>query len=267
MGLARTEIVRELEDKVPCPFCGSYWMDPVILGHHDWLISAIGLRASDPTSEDDGYAAEQVGCHSCGRDAAIDVTAMVRALDDLGPDDGVALRTLVRFKRQLMGSLLQGEAVTTPFGLFFVPAWAPRLVPAPYGDGFLQVSARRSPQFLPRQAFIRAVAPQGVSEQQIRACMESDKAGGFWDVERRDFCDVATGLTIPAPVRVLDPPGLFDDVVRDLRAKRSSPLRGLGAWVIRRVGRAGAPRDLVEFSFWRGLSHVLQKNAAAPALS
>ncbi len=259
MSLTRTEIVRELEDKIPCPACGSYWIDPVILGRGDWLIPAMGLkpRAEEPPAEH-SQATEQVRCHGCGTDPSIDVMSIVRAIGELDAEDEAELASLIVFKQELFGALLRGEAVSTAFGLFFGNAWAPRLEPVEGLDGFVRLSARRAPQFLPNDAFLREVCEAPVAERQLRACLERAEAGGFWDIDRNDFCDIATGVAVPSPTRSIEAPGLYDDVVRDLRAKRSSPLRGIGSWVVRRVGRPEAPRELVEFSFWRGFTHVVE---------
>jgi hypothetical protein len=260
MSLTRTEIVRELEDKIPCPSCGSYWMDPVILGKADWLIPAMGLQPRDPDHESgqQDRPTEQVRCHGCGAEPSIDVMAIVRAMGELDTDDEAELASLIIFKQELFGALLRGETVSTPFGLFFGQASASKLEPVEGLEGFVRLTTRRMLQFLPTDAFLREVCENPLAERQIRASMERAEAGGFWDIDRNDFCEIATGVTVPNPTRSLDVPGLYDDVVRDLRAKRSSPLRGLGTFVIRRVGRKEAPRELVSFSFWGGFAHVAE---------
>lgn len=251
------EIVRELEDKIPCPSCGSYWMDPVILGTDDWLIGSFGLapREAGPASG----PTEQVECHGCRAEPEIDVMSIVRAIGELGGEDRAALARLVAFKKQLVEALIDGQAVATPFGLFFGRAWAPRLERVAEADGFVRITARRTPQFLPSETFLIEASDCAVPASQIRACMERAEAGGFWDVERNTFCEIATGIQVPKADRRLDVPGLYDDVLADLRSSRSSPLRGIGSWVVRRVGDRRAPRELVEFCFWRGFCHVLDQ--------
>lgn len=254
---SQVEIVRELEDKIPCPSCGSSWMDPVILGKDDWLIPAVGLepRAHGPLVG----PTEQVRCHSCGAEPEIDVLAIVRALSELaGPDKGV-LAELVAFKRRLVAALLQGQAVLTPFGLFFGSAWSTRLERAEDLDGFVRVTARRLPQFLPSETFACDVSDRAVPAAAVRGAMQRADVGGFWDLDRNTFSEIATGVVVPKPDCRLEAPGLYDDVVADLRTGRLSPFRGLGAWVVRRVGDPKRPRDLVDFSFWRGLAHVLDR--------
>ncbi len=263
MTLSRVEIVRELEDKIPCPSCGSHWLDPVILGKDDWLIPAMGLEPRPPSSADraptDLGPTEQVRCHACGADPEIDVMSIVRAIDELDVEDEIELARMIGFKRELVGALLRGESVATPFGLFFGRAWAPKLEAVPEIEGFVRITARRTPQFLPSETFLCEVSEHALPAEQIRRAMERSEAGGFWDIDRSTFCEVATGLDIPKPDRWLDAQGLYDDVLGDLRGKRCSTLRGLGSWVIRRVGDRRAPRELVEFSFWRGLVHVVDQ--------
>jgi nucleoid DNA-binding protein len=254
---SQVEIVRELEDKIPCPSCGSCWMDPVILGKEDWLIPAIGLepRAPGPLVG----PTEQVQCHGCGAEPEIDVLAIVRALSELHGVDRAVLAELIAFKRQLVGAMVRGQSVLTPFGLFFGRAWSARLERAEDIDGFVRITARRVPQFLPSETFIHDVSDRALPAATIRAAMERTEAGGFWDVDRQVFSEIATGVQIPQPDWRLDAPGLYDDVVADLRASRASALRGLGAWVLRRVGDPASPRDLLDFSFWRGLTHVVDR--------
>ena len=250
---SQVEIVRELEDKIPCPSCGSSWMDPVILGKDDWLIPAVGLepRAHGPLVG----PTEQVRCHACGAEPEIDVLAIVRALSELaGPDKGV-LAELVAFKRRLVAALLQGQAVLTPFGLFFGSAWSTRLERAEDLDGFVRATARPLPPFSGHQSH----PPESPRPAAVRGAMQRADVGGFWDLDRNTFSEVATGVVIPKPDCRLEAAGLYDDVVADLRTGRLSPFRGLGAWVVRRVGDPRRPRDLVDFSFWRGLAHVLDR--------